>query len=100
MRVSRDPGADRVENLEGIRKAAVNGEAAGTPAGSESTARQKWKRRGTWEVHHGLGRADLSIEYADRREDRRDANAVMEVGPADSTRSVGKPRTGGSGGAE
>lgn len=30
----------------------------------------------------------------------RDADAAVEVGPTGSTRSAGKPRTWGSGGAE
>ena len=34
------------------------------------------------------------------RTNHRDANAAVEVGLTDSTRSMGKPCTGGSGGAK
>ena len=47
---------------------------------------------GTWEIHQRLVN-----EYADTRHIQREANALVEVGLADSTPSVGKLRTWGSG---
>ena len=67
-----------------------------TSAGSESTA---WMEK---EASRNLGDPSRSSgddpEYAGLRHIQRKADAAMEVGFADSTRSAGKPRTWGSGG--
>lgn len=65
-----------------------------TPARSERMARMDMEASGTWEIHRGL-RSSRSMPS--NRHIRRQANAAVEVGLADSTRSAGKPRTWGSG---
>ena len=52
---------------------------------------EEMETSGTWEIHQRL-----SNEYADTRHIQRKANVLMEVGPVDSTPSVGKPRAWGS----
>lgn len=52
---------------------------------------------GTWEIHCGLGE---NPSMQTERTIHRDADAAMEVGPADSTPSLGKPDTWGSGRAK
>src|SRR5215831_15049552 len=61
---------------------------------------QKRKRQGNWEIHRRLGLAVVADRvYGLNGQILRKINATVEVGPAGSTRSAGKPRTWGSGGA-
>ena len=94
------PRADGVEYSEGNSRPPLMARWSETAAGSESTARPEteasrnlrdpvWSRAG----------ANPRPEYVERMDILRTANAMLEVGPADSTRSAGKPRTGGCGGA-
>ena len=52
---------------------------------------------GTWEIHCGLG---VNPSMLTERTIHRKAEAAMEVGPTDSTLSMGKPCTRGSGWAK
>ncbi|MEM3486236.1 MAG: hypothetical protein QXI12_11520 [Candidatus Methanomethyliaceae archaeon] len=62
-------------------------------------ARHGWKGtyQGTWEIHHG---PDEESGTPTERTIHREADAGVEVGPAGSTPSAGKPYTWGSGGAK
>ncbi|SDP14687.1 hypothetical protein SAMN04487897_14011 [Paenibacillus sp. yr247] len=62
-----------------------------TPAGS--TAWRKRKHKGTREIQRDLHRKKWST--LTKRTIHREADVVVEVGLAGSTRNVGKPRTGG-----
>src|SRR6516165_2256621 len=93
-----DPGADTVVNVEGNSRHPLWRGCRRPRRGLRARHGRRRRRRGTWEIHRGLERA-LS-EYANGRSVRKEANAAVEVGPADSTPSAGKPRTWGSGGAE
>lgn len=70
-----------------------------TPAGSEGTA---WAET---EASWNLGDPPPSwlsnywLSMPTERTTLRETEATVEVGPADSTRSAGKPHTWGSGGA-
>jgi hypothetical protein len=72
-----------------------------TAAGSESTARPEMEASRNLRDPAGLDRAVTApTEYVERMDILRTTNATLEVGPADSTRSAGKPRTWGCGGAD
>jgi len=71
--------------------------ASETRAGSESMAQRKRRYTGTWEIPNGLYG---NVEYGSRKDHPKAKDAIGEVGLAGSTRSAGKPRTWGSGGAE
>jgi hypothetical protein len=98
--VSRHPQADRVEYLEGNSKQSPWRRLLETAAGSKSTARSETEASGTWEIHRRLGRAVGRSSRPTERTNLREVDATVEVGPARNTRSAGKPRTGGRGGAE
>ena len=93
-----EPEADRVEHLEGTSRQPQGRWLLETPAGSKSTARTE--REASWNLgdpsssRSGRTGSSMSTEWADLRK----TEAAVEVGPADSTPSAGKPRTRGSGG--
>ena len=90
------PEADRVEIWKATVTTAKGDDRWRLRRGLRARHGEKRKRHGTWEIHRRLR---LEAEYVNRMDQPEGAEATVEVGLAGSTRIVGKPRTGGSGGA-
>src|SRR6516165_9786056 len=93
-----DPGADTVVPVEGNSRHPLWRGCRRPWRGQRARHGRRRTRRGTWEIHRSLDRVDRVCQPRWLRP--RAANAAVEVGPAGSTPSAGKPRTWGSGGAE
>ena len=95
--VMHNPGVDSLALLEDNSRRPQSARSPETQAGSLSTACLKMDMTGTREIRQVLGLwPSMRDEW---KVFLRNANDLAEVGLADSTLSVGKPHTWGSGGA-